>query len=46
MKRKKHATKPIEIPQMPFDDALRVLLTAPPQHKSAKLPKKGNNKPK
>jgi hypothetical protein len=26
------------IPQMPFDDALRHLLKAPPQHKTVKKP--------
>jgi hypothetical protein len=28
------------IPQMPFDDALRKILKAPPQHKVAKKAKK------
>lgn len=31
MKAKKHSTAPIKIPQMPFDDALRTILGAPPQ---------------
>ena len=30
-----------DIPQMPFDDALRKILSAPPQHKEA--PKKKKN---
>jgi hypothetical protein len=28
--------KPNDIPQIPFDDALRKILSAPPQHKTAK----------
>jgi hypothetical protein len=40
-KAKKHSTEPVELPQMPFDDALRAILKAPPQHKtSKKKPKK------
>jgi hypothetical protein len=38
-KRKKHSTEPLDIPQMPFDDALRKILSAPPQHRITK--KKG-----
>lgn len=30
-KRKKRSTEPVDIPQMPFDDALRKILSAPPQ---------------
>lgn len=41
-KRKKHSTERIEMPQMPFDDALRRILSAPPQHRVAK--KKGRKK--
>jgi hypothetical protein len=37
--KKKHSTDPIEVPQMPFDDALRKILSAPPQHKKAKKKK-------
>lgn len=33
MKRKKHSTEPLAIP---FDDALRRILSAPPQHKKTK----------
>ena len=33
---KKSGPAPAEIPQMPFDDALRALLGASPQHKKAK----------
>lgn len=33
-KRKKHSTEPVEMPQMPFDEALKRLLKAPPQHKT------------
>jgi hypothetical protein len=40
-KRERHSTD--EIPQMPFDDALRKLLSAPPQHRPAKK-KKGKKK--
>lgn len=29
-----------DIPQMPFDDALRKILSAPPQHKEAPKKKK------
>jgi hypothetical protein len=39
-KPKKHSTEPVELPQMPFDDALRAILKAPPQHKSNKGTKK------
>jgi hypothetical protein len=35
-KMKKHSTEPVELPQMPFDDALRAILRAPPQHKKTK----------
>jgi hypothetical protein len=31
---------PAQPPNMPFDDALRVLLNAPPQHKASKKAKK------
>jgi len=41
-KRKKHSTEPVEMPQMPFDDALRKILSAPPQHKTAKQKKKSS----
>jgi hypothetical protein len=34
--KKKHSTEPLEMPQMPFDDALRAILKAPPQHKVSK----------
>ena len=43
MKKPKKHNEPIAIPQMPFDDALKKLLGAPPQHKEAK-PKKGRRK--
>lgn len=39
-KRKKHQTEPLDMPQMPFDDALRRILSAPPQHKKARKKKK------
>jgi hypothetical protein len=38
--KRKHSTEPVEMPQMPFDDALRKILSAPPQHKIAKKKKK------
>jgi len=41
-KRKKlgnYSKKPEAIPQMPLDDAMRVLLSAPPQHKKSKKKK-------
>jgi hypothetical protein len=34
--KRKHSTEPIDIPQMPFDDALRIALNAPPKHKKKK----------
>lgn len=40
-KRRKHSTEPLDMPQMPFDDALRKILSAPPQHRTAKKTKKG-----
>jgi len=40
MKKRKHSTEPISIPQMPFDDALRQILSAPPQH----IPKRKKSK--
>jgi hypothetical protein len=39
-KRKTHSTEPLDMPQMPFDDALRKILSAPPQHRKAKKKKK------
>jgi hypothetical protein len=33
-------TKTEKPPRVPFDDALRKILTAPPQHKTAKVKKK------
>lgn len=38
------ARKKSDIPQMPFDDALRKILSAPPQHKEAKPKKKAKKK--
>jgi hypothetical protein len=35
-KRKKHTTEVLDMPQMPFNDALRKILSAPPQHRVAK----------
>ena len=32
----KHSTEPLDIPQVPFDDALKHLLGAPPQHRVKK----------
>jgi hypothetical protein len=40
--KKHHSTEVVEMPQMPFDDALRRILSAPPQHKMKK--KKGKKK--
>jgi hypothetical protein len=34
--KKEKQTQTAKIPNMPFDDALRVLLKAPPKHKKAK----------
>lgn len=34
--KKRHSTEPLDMPQMPFDDALRKILSAPPQHRVAK----------
>jgi len=34
--KKEHQKEEKEIPQMPFDDALRRILGAPPQHKVSK----------
>lgn len=31
----KHSTDPLAIPKMPFDDALRKILSAPPQPRAA-----------
>jgi hypothetical protein len=33
-KRKKHTTEVLDMPQLPFDDALRKILSAPPQHRT------------
>jgi hypothetical protein len=44
---KKTKSKPGEsrgIPQMPFADALRKILDAPPQHKTAKKPQRSKSK--
>jgi hypothetical protein len=38
-KRKKHSTEVLDMPQMPFDDALKKILRAPPQHKVARKKK-------
>ena len=38
-KARKHSTEVVEVPQMPFDDALRRILSAPPKHKVAKKKK-------
>jgi hypothetical protein len=36
-----HSTEPVEIPQMPFEEAVKRMLAAPPQHKiGAKKAKK------
>ena len=40
-KLKKRSTEPVEMPQMPFKDALARLLNAPPQHKTKKRNKRG-----
>jgi hypothetical protein len=40
------AKKPSEIPQMPFDDALRQILSAPSQHRGAPKPKRKPQPPK
>jgi len=37
---KKIGEKKRDIPQMPFDDALRKILKAPPQHRKGKTRKK------
>jgi len=39
-KRSKHSTEPLTMPQMPFDDALRKILSAPSKHKIGKKKKK------
>lgn len=39
-KRKQERHSNEEIPQMPFDDALKKILSAPPQHRVAKKKKK------
>jgi hypothetical protein len=38
MKKKRESETPV--PRMPFDDALRKILNAPPQHKKAQKPAK------
>jgi ribosomal protein L13 len=34
--KRKHSTEPVDMPQMPFEEAVKRMLSAPPQHKSAK----------
>lgn len=34
-KRRKHSTEPIDMPQMPFEEAVKRMLSAPPQHRNA-----------
>jgi len=34
--KRRHSTEPVEMPQMPLDDALRVLLGSPAKHRKAK----------
>jgi hypothetical protein len=38
-KKKRHSTEPVEIPQMPFEEAVKRMLAAPPQHRPAKKKK-------
>jgi len=44
MKPKKYSTEPIAIPQMPFDDALRKILSAPHRPKIRKKSKRALSK--
>jgi hypothetical protein len=39
-KRKGHSTEPVDMPQMPFEEAVKRMLSSPPQHKTAGKSKK------
>lgn len=44
LKHKKHSTESLSMPQMPFDDALRKILSAPPQPMIRKKSKRALSK--
>ncbi|HZS68943.1 MAG TPA: hypothetical protein VFA72_17670 [Burkholderiales bacterium] len=44
MNKKPKGNEPIDIPQMPFNDALKKILSAPPQHKAPPTKKKAKTK--
>ncbi len=38
-KKRKHSPEPLGIPQIPFNEALKLVWASPPQHKTAKKKK-------